>query len=95
MKRQTRDSVLIFLLPPSLEVLRLRLERRGTDAEEEIAKRLAKAEEEILHWSEYDYAVMNDDLDVAVARVRGIVEAERHRPERLELHWSNGPGGLA
>jgi guanylate kinase len=90
-KRQTPDSVLIFLLPPSLEVLRLRLERRGTDAQEVIAQRLEKAEVEIRHWQDYDFAVINEDLDVAVAKVRGIVEAERHRPSRLELHWSNGP----
>lgn len=90
-KSQTPDSVLIFLLPPSLEVLRLRLERRGTDAQEVIARRLEKAETEIKHWEQYDYAVMNEDLDVTVAKVRGIVEAERHRPPRLEIHWSNGP----
>jgi guanylate kinase len=86
-KRQTPDAVLIFLLPPSLEALHYRLEKRGTDDPEVIQRRLQKAESEIRHWRDYDYAVMNDDLDLAVARVRGIVEAERHRPGRLQLHW--------
>ncbi len=86
-KRQTSEAVLVFLLPPSLEVLRHRLEQRGTDDHEVIERRLANAEEEIRHWQDYDYAVMNDDLDLAVARVRGIVEAERHRPDRTTLTW--------
>lgn len=95
LKRQTPDAVLIFLLPPSLDVLRHRLEKRGTDTPEVIARRLAKAEQEIRHWCEYDYAVMNDDLDLAVARVRGIVEAERHRPPRMEVHWGGDvPAGV-
>jgi guanylate kinase len=87
MKRQCPDAVLIFLLPPSLEVLRHRLETRATDAQEVIDRRLAVAPDEIAHWREYDYAVMNDDLDLAVARARGIVEAERHRPRRMEIQW--------
>jgi guanylate kinase len=87
MKRQCPDAVLIFLLPPSLEVLRHRLETRATDSQEVIERRLAVAPDEIAHWREYDYAVMNDDLDLAVARARGIVEAERHRPRRMEIHW--------
>lgn len=86
-KRQSSDAVLIFLLPPSLEVLTYRLEKRGTDDPEVIARRLAKAESEIRFWRQYDYAVMNDDLDLAVARVRGIVEAERHRPGRMRVLW--------
>ncbi len=94
-KRQSPDAVLIFLLPPSLETLRHRLEKRGTDPPDVIERRMEKAVDEICHWEQYDYAVMNDDLDLAVARVKGIVEAARHTPERQTLHWGGDvPAGV-
>jgi guanylate kinase len=77
------DTVSIFLLPPDREVLRRRLEGRGQDLPEIIARRMAQADAEMTHWREYDYIVINDDLNEAQEGVRGIVLAERQRRERL------------
>ena len=68
-------AVLIFILPPSIKELRRRLEHRGTDAQDVIEKRLAKALTEIGAAREYDYVVVNDDLDVAAEQVLSIVQA--------------------
>ena len=69
----------IFVVPPSTEVLRNRLEARGTDSPETIAKRMKQAHEEISHWKEYKYMVVNDDLAEAYDNMRAIILAERHR----------------
>ena len=76
------DVVSIFILPPTMEELQSRLNRRAEDSAEVIATRLSNAREEIAHWREYDYVVINDDLDRAFASVRAIVEAERLRRDR-------------
>jgi guanylate kinase len=68
-------AVLIFILPPSIKELRRRLEHRGTDAQDVIEKRLTKALTEIGTAREYDYVVVNDDLDVAAEQVLSIVQA--------------------
>lgn len=69
----------IFIAPPSLEVLRKRLHLRGKDAEDVIERRLQQAEEEIRHWREYRYVIVNDRLDASYDALRSIVIAERHR----------------
>ena len=69
------DAVLIFILPPTMKELRRRLENRGTDAQDVIEKRLAKALTEIGTAREYDYVVVNDDLDVAASDVLSIIKA--------------------
>ena len=69
----------IFVVPPSAEVLRNRLVARGTDALEVIEKRMRQAREEISHWKEYKYMVVNDDLAEAYDNMRAIILAERHR----------------
>ncbi len=69
------DAVLIFILPPTMKELRRRLENRGTDAQDVIEKRLAKALTEIGTAREYDYVVVNDDLDVAASEVLSIIKA--------------------
>jgi guanylate kinase len=69
----------VFVLPPSLEVLERRLRARSKDSEAQIARRLEVAREEVHAFPEYDYVVVNDDLDGAVARLRAIVLAERAR----------------
>jgi guanylate kinase len=75
-----RDHVLsVFVLPPSIAELRRRLEGRGQDAAETIAKRMQKSWDEISHWDGYDYVLVNDDLDATEAKLRTIVEAERLR----------------
>jgi len=76
------DVVSIFVLPPTMEELQSRLNRRAEDSAEVIATRLKNAREEIAHWREYDYVVVNDDLDRAFSSVRAIVEAERLRRDR-------------
>ena len=76
------DIVSIFILPPSMAELKNRLKRRAEDAEEVIARRLANAREEIRHWLDYDYVVVNDDLGRAYTSVRAIVAAERLRRDR-------------
>ena len=69
----------LFIAPPSLDELRRRLERRGTDARETIERRLQKAGAEMARASEYDYVLVNDDLDRAYGVLRAILVAERHR----------------
>ncbi|CAN7463484.1 guanylate kinase [Pararhizobium sp. LjRoot235] len=76
------DVVSIFILPPSMAELQSRLHRRAEDTEEVIATRLANSRSEIEHWIEYDYIVVNEDLDSAFASVQAIVEAERLRRDR-------------
>ncbi len=69
----------IFLLPPSINELRTRLERRGQDDEDVIAKRMQKSWDEISHWGSYDYVLVNDDLKTTEERLTCIVTAERLR----------------
>lgn len=76
------DIVSIFILPPSMAELTERLRRRAEDSDKTIEMRLANARNEIEHWREYDYVVVNDDLDSAFGAVRSIVAAERLRRDR-------------
>ena len=78
----TQDVVTVFILPPSLAELRHRLERRAEDSSDTIEKRLANARLEIQRWSEYDYVIVNDDLDDAFRSLEGILVAERLKRER-------------
>jgi guanylate kinase len=71
------DVVSVFVLPPSANELKHRLERRAEDSSEVIAKRLRNAAEEIPHWNEYDYVLVNRDLDKSFMRLRAILTAER------------------
>ncbi|PLW77395.1 guanylate kinase [Cohaesibacter celericrescens] len=82
-KAARKDVVSIFILPPSIAELRSRLVRRAEDAEDVIARRLENARIEISHWDEYDYVIINDDLEKAFGAVSAIVEAERHKRERV------------
>lgn len=81
-EKMRADVVSIFVLPPSMAELGSRLHRRAEDSEEVIATRLANAREEIQHWREYDYVVVNDDLNRAFTAVQAIVRAERLRRDR-------------
>jgi guanylate kinase len=74
-----RDIIGVFVLPPSFDVLERRLRGRSKDSEEAIRRRLATAREEIAAVDEYDYVVVNDELDTCVDRIRAIVLAERSR----------------
>lgn len=77
-----KDVVSIFILPPSIEALEGRLRGRGQDSEEVIAKRMAKSRDEISHWAEYDYVVVNHDVTQAEKELRTILTAERARADR-------------
>ena len=78
------DAVMLFIAPPSLFELERRLRGRGTDTEEKIQKRLARAREEIRAVREFDYAVVNDALDDAVRDFVAVIRAERLRAARLQ-----------
>lgn len=80
-KENYEDAVLIFILPPSIEILRERLVGRGSESEEQVAIRMGKALEEIGYVSRYEYAVVNDDLQTAVDEVLSIMTAEHCRTE--------------
>jgi guanylate kinase len=71
------DVVSVFVLPPSAEELKHRLERRAEDSSDVIIRRLKNAAEEIPHWNEYDYVLVNRDLDKSFLRLRAILTAER------------------
>jgi guanylate kinase len=80
------DVVTVFVLPPSADELKARLERRAEDSTQVIAQRLQNAVEEIAHWREYDYILVNRDLDKSFARLRAILTAERlKRVKMLDL----------
>lgn len=76
------DLVSVFVLPPSGEELERRLRSRAQDTEQVIRERMTKAADEMSHWAEYDYVVVNHDLDRAFAEVRAIIAAERLKRER-------------
>jgi guanylate kinase len=74
--------VTIFLLPPTMAELEQRLHSRGTDSEDVIADRMRRAADEIDHWAEYEYVLVNKDMDSCLANVRAIVSAERSKRVR-------------
>jgi guanylate kinase len=77
-----RDLVSIFVLPPSIPDLERRLRTRAQDSDEVIHARMAKAADEMSHWAEYDYVVINTEVDHAFAQIRSILAAERLKRER-------------
>lgn len=76
------DLVSVFVLPPSTHELERRLRTRAQDSAEIVAKRMAKASDEMSHWAEYDYIIVNHDIDSSVDSVRAILRAERLRRQR-------------
>jgi guanylate kinase len=78
-RSRRKESVGIFVLPPSFEILERRLRGRSKDAEEAVQRRLRTARAEVAAYAEYDYVVINDELDACVERLMGIVLAERAR----------------
>ena len=83
-KKMCPDSVLIFVLPPSLEELKRRLVGRGTETEEQIEKRFSMAYEEIQTLKEYDYCVINEDVETAAKDIESIIAAEKNKTERYK-----------
>lgn len=82
------DVVRVFLLPPSLKLLKDRLVRRGQDSDAVVDSRMAQAKAEIAHWAEYDYVVINDEFARALEELKAILRAERLK--RLRHPWLDG-----
>ncbi len=78
------DLVSVFILPPSLEELERRLKSRAQDSDDVVARRMAKATAEISHWMEYDYVLINQDLDETLEKIDTILKAERLKRVRQE-----------
>lgn len=81
-EKMPRDLVRVFILPPSAEALEERLHARAQDPPEVVARRMAQAADEIGHWGEYDYVIVNADLEESVAGLKAILAAERLKRER-------------
>jgi guanylate kinase len=88
----TGDLVSIFLLPPTFKDLEERLHKRAADPEDIIRLRMAKASDELSHWAEYDYVIVNKDLDETVHAIQSILQAERLKRRRQTglAHFVNG-----
>ena len=85
LRQRYREAVLIFIVAPSMAELEQRLRERGADAERDIARRLARAREEIKLWRTYDYLIINRDVKEAMDQLLAVIQAERCRTTRLSL----------
>jgi guanylate kinase len=79
LKQSGMNVVGIFILPPNKKELIIRLKKRGRDTSEEMKKRMSLAQDEISHFPEYDYVVVNDSLDLCVSKIQNIINAERFK----------------
>ncbi|HET9313501.1 MAG TPA: guanylate kinase, partial [Nitrospira sp.] len=86
-KKKFDDAVSIFILPPSMTVLRQRLLTRASDSSEEIQRRLQKVKEEVWSYREYAYIVRNDDLTRSLQDLESIFLGERLKTKRLNMAW--------
>lgn len=86
-KENFPDGVFIFLFPPSLEELKNRIMNRGTETEALVLNRLKEAKKEIDMMSAYDYVVVNDDVDIAVSKIKAIITSEHCSRERIENQY--------
>ncbi|MDK2776646.1 MAG: guanylate kinase [Pseudomonadota bacterium] len=78
-RRLMPDTISVFIAPPSIEALRERLQKRGQDNDDIIERRMRDARNEMSHYGEYDYLIINDDFDNTVEELRAIIIARRHR----------------
>ena len=83
-KRMLPDCVSIFILPPSIEILRQRLQNRGQDNDDIIARRMRDAVTEMSHYSEFDYLIVNDDFNLALNQLKSIIIANRLQQKRQQ-----------
>jgi len=89
-KEKYRESVFVFIMPPSLEILEERLRNRNSDDEDEIRKRMRRARDEIKDYTVYDYIIVNRDFERALAELRAVVIAERCRTRMVDHAWIKG-----
>jgi guanylate kinase len=87
LRKRYPEAVTVFVMAPSLAELEARLRERRSDAAGEIARRLARAREEVAAWREYDYLIINRDVKEAVERLAAIIQGERWRTSRLTLKF--------
>ncbi|HEY4485100.1 MAG TPA: guanylate kinase [Nitrospiria bacterium] len=87
LKKVYPDGIFIFVLPPSMETLMERLRQRGSDSSEEIERRLRVAREEIRHFVEYDYILINDDIGKAIRELESIILAQRMGIRAVDPEW--------
>ena len=83
-RQLVREAVSIFILPPSFEILRARLKARGSERPSDLALRLRNSRGEVEHYREFQYVIINDDVEVAAAQLASVIYAERARRERQE-----------
>jgi guanylate kinase len=81
-EKAREDLVSVFVLPPSHAELERRLKARAQDSDDVVSRRMAKAADEISHWAEYDYVIVNDDINAALVKIVSILGAERLRRTR-------------
>ncbi|CAH0532307.1 Guanylate kinase [Vibrio stylophorae] len=93
-RQQMPAAKSIFILPPSKEELERRLNTRGQDSAEVIAKRMDQAQSEISHYDEYDYVIVNDDFDAAIVDFKAIIRAERLKQVKQAAKYSSMIAGL-
>jgi guanylate kinase len=86
-KKKFPDAIYVYIMPPSIEALRVRLMARGGDTAEEINRRLQKAREEVWSYREYYYIVRNEDMKQALKELEAIVLAERIKTKRIDNTW--------
>ncbi len=86
-RKRFEDSVSIFILPPSMTVLRSRLQTRASDTPEEIQRRLHKVKEEVWSYREYAYIVRNEDIGRSLRDLESIFWSERLKTKRLDMTW--------
>lgn len=86
-KKRFVDAVSIFILPPSMDILRARLQSRASDSEEEIMRRLRKVKDEVWCVREYTYLVRNEDLGRSLHELQSVFQAERLKTQRMDMQW--------
>ncbi len=86
-KEKIKDSVMVFILPPSMKLLEERLRGRMSDSEETILQRIKKSKDEIREYKYYDYVIVNDALQEAVIQLKSLILAERLRVSRANNNW--------
>lgn len=88
-RKQMTDAVSVFIAPPSIEALQQRLQDRGQDSDDIIARRMRDAKSEMSHYGEYDYLIINDDFNNTVDELRAIIIARRHRLEAQRIRHAD------
>ena len=90
-QNKIQDALFIFIMPPSMKILKERLTNRGTESEDKILERFKTAYKEINEFTKYNYVIVNDEVENAVSKVEAIIKAEKCRVDRIEEVFMNSP----